>query len=121
MNFTLKACKGSADWCVYFLCCFLCLHTDAIPSIKTLAEESKPQYANMHKNSIAVAAVPSAKKGLVGTGVTSDAEEAEEELEEQNVRGAMKALLHWCQKNTAGLVKFCIQWDLSITDALGTW
>ena len=50
-----------------------------------------------------MAAMSSPTKGLVGAGVTSDAEEAEEVMEEQNVRGAMRALLHWCQKNTAGL------------------
>ena len=51
---------------------------------------------------------------LVEMGVNNeDSENTEEEMEEQNVKGAMKALLHWCQKNTARL-DWCVCTD---TDA----
>ena len=96
-------------WIIYFLC----LHADAIPTIKTLAGEPELQHTNVHESSTTPAALPSTKKGLVGVGVNNeDSEDAKEEMGEQNVKGAMKALLHWCQKNTARL-DWCVCIDTS--------
>ena len=109
MCFALQACKEKSQ--LYCIACFeehnptkvyFYGYADAIPSIETLAEEPESQYDDV-QSSVTVAAMSSPTKGLVGAGVTSDAEETEEVMEEQNVRGAMRALLHWCQKNTTGL------------------